>query len=109
VSYTVLSLIFLVVAALVLVAALTREQSRRTLVGRWWLPITIAGVVVLVLTAVFDNVMIGAGLVAYDPHSISGLSIGRAPLEDFAYPLAGLMLLPALWLRLRRRGTDVRH
>ncbi|MEO7122004.1 MAG: lycopene cyclase domain-containing protein [Lacisediminihabitans sp.] len=105
-SYTLLSLVFLVIAALVLVAALTTAPSRRALVHRWWLPVVIAGVVVLALTAVFDNVMIGVGLVAYDSRFTSGLSIGLAPLEDFAYPLAGLMLLPALWLLLRKRGSD---
>ena len=42
-------------------------------------------VVVLVLTAIFDNVIIGVGLVAYDPQLLSGLYIGLAPIEDFAY------------------------
>jgi lycopene cyclase domain-containing protein len=109
VSYSLLSLIFLVIAALVLGAALTRADSRRALINRWWLPVTVGGIVALVLTAVFDNVMIGVGLVAYDRASISGLSIGLAPLEDFAYPLAGLMLLPSLWLLLGKRGANVHH
>ncbi|WP_258934550.1 lycopene cyclase domain-containing protein [Nesterenkonia pannonica] len=42
--------------------------------------------VLFVLTAIFDNVIIGIGLVAYDESVISGLRIGRAPIEDFAYP-----------------------
>lgn len=108
-SYTVLSLVFLLAGALVLAVALAREQSRPALIRRWWLPISIAGVIVSALTAVFDNIMIGAGLIAYDPQLISGVSVGLAPLEDFSYPLAGLMLLPALWLLLGKRGTDVRH
>jgi lycopene cyclase domain-containing protein len=106
VSYTVLSLLFLVVAALVLVAVLVGRPSRSSLIRRWWLPVVIAGVVLLALTAAFDNVMISAGLVAYDPRLTSGLAIGFAPIEDFAYPLAGLMLLPALWSLLRKRGSD---
>lgn len=105
-NYPLLSISFLGVAALVLVAALAIEPSRRALVRRWWLPVVIAGVVVLALTAIFDNVMIGVGLVAYDPKFTSGLLIGRAPLEDFAYPLAALMLLPALWSLFRKRGSD---
>lgn len=108
-SYSVLSLIFLAIAVVVLAAALARERSRRALITRWWLPVTVAGIAVLTLTAVFDNVMISVGLVAYDPAFISGLSIGVAPLEDFAYPLAGLMVLPAVWLLLRKRGADVHH
>lgn len=108
-NYAILSILFLVVAALVLLVAIAREPSRRALLRRWWLPVAIAGVVVLALTAVFDNIMIGVGLVAYDPHVNSGVAVGLAPLEDFAYPLAGLMLLPALWLLLRKRGTDARR
>jgi lycopene cyclase domain-containing protein len=63
--------------------------------------------VLLVLTAVFDNVMIATGLMVYEPGHLTGVLIGEAPLEDFAYPLAGLMLLPSLWLLLRKRGSDV--
>lgn len=105
-NYPVLSILFMVVAALVLILAVARERTRRALLRRWWPPVAIAGVAVLALTAVFDNIMIGVGLVAYDPQANSGLAVGLAPLEDFAYPLAALMLLPALWLLLRKRGTD---
>ncbi|WP_299167633.1 lycopene cyclase domain-containing protein [uncultured Arthrobacter sp.] len=62
-----------------------------------------AAVVVLVLTAVFDNIMIAAGLFSYAPGLISGLSVGLAPLEDFAYPVAAVLLLPALWMLLGER------
>jgi lycopene cyclase domain-containing protein len=107
-NYPVLSLIFLAVAALVLLVTLALQTSRRSLLARWWAPVVIAGAVVMTLTAVFDNVMIRAGLIAYAPGTISGLLMGAAPLEDFAYPLAGLMLLPSLWLLLRKRGSDAR-
>lgn len=52
----------------------------------------------LALTAVFDNAMIAAGLFGYSPHKISGALLGLAPLEDFAYPVAAVLLLPGLWL-----------
>lgn len=58
-----------------------------------------AGILVLV-SAVFDNVMIGMGLVGYDSRAISGAFIGLAPLEDFAYPVAAVVLLPSLWMLL---------
>jgi lycopene cyclase domain-containing protein len=60
-----------------------------------------AGAGLLVLTAVFDNVMIAVGLFSYRASAVSGLSVGRAPIEDFAYPIAAAVLLPALWRRLR--------
>lgn len=53
--------------------------------------------IMLVLTAVFDNVMIAAGLFDYGEQTLLGLYLGRAPVEDFLYPLAAVILMPALW------------
>lgn len=72
--------------------------------------ILVAALALILLTAVFDNVMIGAGLFHYAPENLLGWSVGLAPLEDFSYPIAGALLLPALWLALAREdghGTDV--
>jgi len=108
-TYAWLSLIFVAVAAAVLLAALlARGASRRALVARWWLPVLMSGTVVMILTAVFDNVMIRSGLMAYSSSVTSGLLIGVAPLEDFAYPVAGLILLPALWLLVGGRQAHDR-
>ncbi len=63
----------------------------------------VALVVLLVLTAVFDNVIVGTGIVAYDPDRILGPRIGVAPIEDFAYPVAAALALPALWALLGPR------
>ncbi|MFJ4017777.1 lycopene cyclase domain-containing protein [Microbacterium sp. NPDC090014] len=60
-------------------------------------------VVLFLLTAVFDTVMIATGLFHYSPDHLLGVHIGLAPLEDFAYPLAGAVLLPTLWAALRAR------
>jgi lycopene cyclase domain-containing protein len=69
-------------------------------------PWLISAVVMMALTAVFDNAIIGSGLVAYDPELLSGVMVGVAPLEDFAYTAAALMLIPALWHLLERRGPE---
>ena len=62
-------------------------------------------VALVILTAVFDTLMIATGLFHYSPAHLLGVHIGLAPLEDFAYPIAGAILLPALWAVLRaRRG-----
>ncbi len=60
----------------------------------------------MTLTAIFDNAIIGLGLVAYDRDLISGVMVGVAPLEDFAYTLAALMIVPALWHLFEPRGSD---
>lgn len=61
------------------------------------------------LTAVFDTVMIATGLFHYSPAHLLGLHIGLAPIEDFAYPLAGALLLPPLWTALRARRRARAH
>jgi lycopene cyclase domain-containing protein len=77
------------------------RAGRSTLV-----PALAAVAVLLVATAVFDSVIVGTGIVAYDDTRILGIRIGAAPIEDFAYPIAAGLALPALWhlLRPRKRG-----
>ena len=60
-------------------------------------------VIMLVLTAVFDTVMIQLGFFAYNPDKILRLYIGKAPIEDFAYTIAAATLVPYLWQRLGRK------
>ncbi|WP_424448162.1 lycopene cyclase domain-containing protein [Microbacterium arborescens] len=55
-----------------------------------------AAAVLIALTAVFDNAMIAAGLFTYPDQHLSGLRIGLAPIEDFAYPLCAAYLIPAV-------------
>ncbi|MEY9851042.1 lycopene cyclase domain-containing protein [Leifsonia sp. EB41] len=105
-TYPLLSVVFLALAAAVLVAGLVRAPDRARLVARWTLPAVVTGVVLVVLTAVFDNLMIAAGLMTYAASAISGVHVGLVPVEDLAYPIAGLMLLPGLWLLLRSRPQE---
>ena len=96
-TYLLLALPFLAVAVAAAVVA-HRVAARRGGKGPvGWRPVVLAAVALFVLTAIFDNVMIASGLFAYSDAHISGLRLGLAPVEDFAYPLAGVILLPALW------------
>jgi hypothetical protein len=52
---------------------------------------------------VFDNFIVGSGIVAYDPALLSGVFIGFAPIEDFAYTLVGAVLIPLTWWWLGSR------
>lgn len=58
--------------------------------------------ILLLLTAVFDSLIIAVDLVAYDPSKILGFYIGKAPIEDFAYTIAAVMLIPYVWKRLEK-------
>ncbi len=102
-TYLALNAAFLVAPVLLLVLALRKlSRSRRPA------PLLTAGgialAVVLVLTAVFDNVMIALDLFTYPPEHLSGVRIGLAPLEDFAYPLCAAFGVPAVFALLRPRG-----
>jgi lycopene cyclase domain-containing protein len=52
---------------------------------------------------VFDNVIVGTGIVAYDEARILGARVGVAPVEDFSYCVVAALALPALWVLLGRR------
>jgi lycopene cyclase domain-containing protein len=69
------------------------------LMRHWWVakPLLGTAAVMLTLTAIFDNVIIGTGIVAYDREKISGIKIGVAPIEDFAYAVLAIVLVPSLF------------
>jgi lycopene cyclase domain-containing protein len=98
-TYWELNVIFLgVVAVAVLVGIVVKRTPR-------WGAVGLAAALLLVATAVFDNLMISVGLVAYDRELIQGVVVGLAPVEDFAYTVAAVVGLPALWVLLERRGA----
>ena len=51
----------------------------------------------LVLTAVFDNLIILSGIVDYDDTKLMGINILAVPIEDFAYTVVAVLLVPAIW------------
>ena len=93
-TYWALNAVFLGVVLVVFFLAARRLR---------WAAVGLTLAVLLVMTAVFDNVMISVGLVAYNESLISGAFVGVAPLEDFAYALAAVVGLPSLWVLLERR------
>lgn len=99
-TYLQLSAVFLAAAALIAVAVAVTVRRTPHLGA-----LTLTALALLVLTAVFDTVMIATGLFHYAPGPLAGVHIGLAPIEDFAYPLAGVLLLPALWTALRARRS----
>lgn len=101
-TYLQLSLCFLVVAV-VAATGLTLASRRH---GADPAAVVVTIVVLFTLTAVFDTVMIATGLFHYSPDHLLGWHIGLAPVEDFAYPLAGALLLPALWAALHTRKAS---
>jgi lycopene cyclase domain-containing protein len=83
-NYFSLNLIFLLALALLTIPVFRNLR---------WKAIGFSTAALLLITAVFDNVIIGLGIVAYDETLISGIKIGIAPIEDFAYSLAAPLLI----------------
>lgn len=102
-TYWLINAPFLLAAALVLAAAIAMRRAPQ------WIPWIISATVMVILTAVFDNAIIGFGIVDYDESLISGVKVGLAPLEDFAYTLAALLAIPALWHVLEKRPKDIQQ
>ena len=98
-TYWALNAVFLTLVLLVVVVALIRRRAGNGNNGNGinWTALGLTMILLLLMTAVFDNVMIGVGLVGYNNTLISGVFVGIAPLEDFAYAIAAVVLLPALW------------
>lgn len=97
-SYALLSGLWLL-ATLAVGAACALASRTRPHLGA----VAVTAAALLILTAVFDTVMIAAGFFHYPEEQLLGVHVGLAPLEDFAYPLAAAALLPVVWHILRDR------
>ncbi len=109
-SYAELAAYFLAAAALTTLAAGVLARPPRG----WWWSGAAAAVVLCVLTAVFDSLMIATDLFRYDTGALLGARVLLVPVEDFAWPVAAVLVLPALWELLGlvgggRRGSADEH
>ncbi|AXK47006.1 lycopene cyclase domain-containing protein [Brachybacterium saurashtrense] len=95
-SYAMLAGLFLLVPLLVLAVTVVLRRPGR----RWWATTAVTIAVLLMLTAVFDSLMIAADLFRFAGEDLLGPRLGLAPVEDLAWPLAAGLLLPSLWLLL---------
>lgn len=86
-TYTLLNACFL------LPAALLAWSARKRIPTRPWM---LTAAVLIVLTIIFDNIMIGVGLFYYSPETSSGITIGLMPIEDLSYTVFAVLVLPAL-------------
>lgn len=88
-TYLILNCIFLLVAFLVF-RYKTNTASIYALIA------------LLIMTAIFDQIIIGLGIVSYDTDKILGLYIGLAPIEDFFYCLGAVIIVGRLWKKLNK-------
>ena len=94
-KYLLLNLVFMAV-----VYGVLRLTSPVSLPAR---PLLTVLAVMLLMTAVFDSLIIALNLVTYDTTHILGIYIGRAPIEDFCYTVLAAILVPILWERKAKK------
>lgn len=97
-TYLLIVIPFAVATAAVTLATVRRPRFRERMRASAY-----AALGLCVLTAVFDNLMIAADLFTYPEHLISGIRIGLAPIEDFAYPICAAFAVPAVFTLLTPR------
>jgi lycopene cyclase domain-containing protein len=104
-TYLVLCLPFIAVGLVIFLVGAVHAKRRDVLRGyvSSWAAATIA---LVVLTAVFDNIMIAAGFFDYSDAGISGIRLVLMPIEDFFYPIAGALLLAGVWQLLGGADED---
>lgn len=87
-SYSDLNLFFLALATAITLIIKGRYRCITT---------PIVALPMLILTAIFDNLIILAGIVDYDNTKLLGINVGVVPIEDFAYVVVAILLIPSIW------------
>ena len=85
-----------IVSAVVLLCVAAAARRFRITTPRLT-PVFLSLVILLLFTAVFDSLIIIADIVHYDASTLTGLSIWKAPIEDFSYSLLAIIIIPILW------------
>jgi lycopene cyclase domain-containing protein len=75
-NYLILDAVFIVLALVISFYTLPNHYPKR------WV---VMFLVMIMMTVVFDSLIIGLGIVKYYPEHMLGITIGKAPLEDFGY------------------------
>lgn len=68
-----------------------------------WHSLLIVLAIMLLLTMVFDSLIIHFEIVAYDESLNSNFRIINAPIEDFAYTIVAAILGPILWTKFKQK------
>ena len=93
-TYLILNLIFLVTLIVFIPTRLKKPPVA------WW--ITLGGLILL--TGIFDPLIIYFNIVDYAPEKILGLKLFGAPIEDFFYALYAACVVPLVWNRLGEKN-----
>jgi len=93
-NYLALNVVFMLMAFVIL-NVINRKSPWRAI--SWTL------LVMCLVTLIFDNVIVGLGIVDYDSSKISGLLLGLVPVEDFAYTVVSVLAVSSIWHMMTRK------
>ena len=93
---------YLLISVPFLVLGLGLAVMRRHAAPRQWAVTALVLLVLVVLIAIFDNLMIRADLFGYGEAQRLGPQVGLMPVEDLFYPLFAALVVPAFWPGKRR-------
>lgn len=94
-TYLLLNIVFLATIIFFLPSKATRIKNA------FWVTL---GALIL-LTALFDPIIIALDIVDYDPSKLLGVYWFGAPIEDFFYALYAAIIVPLIWHKI----GDKRH
>jgi len=93
-NYLALNCVFMLMAFVILNVVVRKSPWK--LIG-WTL------LVMVLVTLVFDNVIVALGIVDYDLNKISGVLLGLVPVEDFAYTIVSVLAVSSIWHLMTRK------
>ncbi|WP_182354221.1 lycopene cyclase domain-containing protein [Flaviflexus huanghaiensis] len=100
-TYAGVATLFVLASAAIAVYASVRMRLGK----RWWAATGLTITVLVVLTIIFDSVMILSDLFRYDDSHLLGIKLWHAPIEDLAWPVAAGFLLPSLAALTAEKGN----
>jgi lycopene cyclase domain-containing protein len=93
-NYLALNVVFMLIAFVILNVIVRKSPWK--LIG--WTLLTM-----VLVTLIFDNVIVALGIVDYDTDKISGLVLGLVPIEDFAYTIVSVLAVSSIWHLMTRK------
>lgn len=96
ITYLILNVLFFLTLVMFIPTKFTKPSKA------WW--ITLIGL--LVLTAIFDPIMIHLDLFGYNESKILGVSFFGAPIEDFFYAIYAAAVVPLIWNRIGEKNQE---
>lgn len=93
-NYLALNVVFMLIAFVILNVSVRKSPWK--IIG--WTLLTM-----VLVTLIFDNVIVALGIVDYDTDKISGLVLGLVPIEDFAYTIVSVLAVSSIWHLMTRK------